>query len=95
MKAHTARRLYAATLTVEPRVDRRVVDDRRFAIKNRDGEFVQKFIGTQWETVKREIVWTENKVDAASWSMSELLSSGSGYMDVVCGFPGTSLVQVK
>jgi hypothetical protein len=70
-------------------------DDRRFAIQNREGEFVQKFIGTGWETVKREIVWTNDKDKAATWTLDELLESGSGYMDVVCGFAGTRLIEVK
>jgi hypothetical protein len=39
-------------------------DDRRSAIKNRDGEFVQEFVGSGWETVKRDIVWIKNKNEA-------------------------------
>ncbi len=39
-------------------------DDRRSAIRNRDGEFVQKFVGSGWETVKRDIVWIKNKNEA-------------------------------
>ena len=73
----------------------RVVDDREYVIRNRDGEYFLKWDAQSqsWETVKAIARWTANKSEALRSTLSDLPKIG--YMDLISGFTGTTLVRVK
>jgi hypothetical protein len=69
------------------------VDDRRYVVRHRDGDYFAGWESTPWETVKGFATWTKKKSEALVLALSDLPKFG--YMDLVCGFSATQLERVK
>jgi hypothetical protein len=68
------------------------VDERRYVIRSRDGDYFERWKSTGWETVKRSAHWTNDFTKAAQVGIDDLDSFG--WIDLVCGFSGLKLVQI-
>lgn len=67
-------------------------DPRRYRVRL-NHEYFAGWERAGWETVKRFATWTTDPRKATTFRLSE--AESAGYMDLVCGFSGLELEEVK